>query len=386
MKKTEFELDQKVFTQLCRHFKFKPKIDLFASRLNKKLKRYYSYTPNPGSEHVNAFTTKWGEDCYIFPPFVLINRCLQKIENDRCTALAVLPLYPNQPWYSNMLRLAMQKPILLPHPSPITLPWDPTYIHPNSQKCQLIGVILGEECSHKGHSAAAVQTFVNGFDKRTVQCYGGWAREWLQYCFQFQPQPYTTIGETRCRIHTSIKNEKQSLRLQQLWVGVVLPSFAKAFHCSTITKYCKSLELENPRVPHIKENTVWDKEMVLDLFRKLPKNSALNINVLSKKTAVLILLCTARRLVDLVNLNLSRCVWTPYKYTFILSRPAKTYSQDNFDNQKVEISHFREKIVCPYDALSHYIAKTSRLRTTQFFIHHKKQLYTRGYCYSIKMG
>ena len=116
--KTKFELDQQVFTQLCKHFAFKPTVDLFASRLNKKLKRYYSYTPDPGGEHVNAFITKWCEPSYLFPPFVLINRCLQKIENDRCTALAVFLLHPNQPWYSNMLQLAVQKPVLLPHPPP----------------------------------------------------------------------------------------------------------------------------------------------------------------------------------------------------------------------------------------------------------------------------
>ena len=149
--KTEFELDQQVFTHICKHFQFSPIIDLFGSRLNAKLKRFFSFMPDPKCEHVNAFTTKWVGKLYMFPPFVLINRCLQKIENDKCTVLAVLPMWPNQPWYSNMFRLAIRKPVLLPHPPPISLPWDPEYVHPNSERIQLIGIILsGEDSLHKG--------------------------------------------------------------------------------------------------------------------------------------------------------------------------------------------------------------------------------------------
>lgn len=56
-----------------------PDIDLFASRLNHQLPKYVSWEPDPGAAAVYAFSLHWGEMfIYVFPPFCLVNRCLQK--------------------------------------------------------------------------------------------------------------------------------------------------------------------------------------------------------------------------------------------------------------------------------------------------------------------
>ena len=50
---------------------FQPDVDLFASRLNYKCKRYVSYQPDPGSYAVNAFYIKWTNLAfYAFPPLL----------------------------------------------------------------------------------------------------------------------------------------------------------------------------------------------------------------------------------------------------------------------------------------------------------------------------
>ena len=96
--RTEWMLHPSLFRQICSHFRIKPVIDLFASRLNKQLPRFYLFTPDPFTEHVDAFTIEWLHTniYYMFPPFNLLNRAMQKIVTDRTTVLAVLPAWPNQ--------------------------------------------------------------------------------------------------------------------------------------------------------------------------------------------------------------------------------------------------------------------------------------------------
>lgn len=95
----EWELNDKIFKKILKHFgPFS--IDLFASRLNKKCKRFCSRFPNPGVTAVDAFTISWkNEDFYAFPPFAIISRTLRKIISDKAKDVVVIPMWPTQHWY-----------------------------------------------------------------------------------------------------------------------------------------------------------------------------------------------------------------------------------------------------------------------------------------------
>ena len=95
------------------------------------------------------------------------------------------------------------------------------------------------------------------------------------------------------------------------------------FHNTTYSKCVTSLNLRTPKLPSIKEGEVWDKEMVLNYLRSQPHNEELSLGYLGKKAATLVLLCTARRFKDVVNLNLSSCTRNNFQYTFVLTRPSK---------------------------------------------------------------
>lgn len=79
-KDLEWSLDQDIFNRgICR-LGVKPNIDLFASRLNYKIKLFVSYQPDPEAELINAFTVSWKSYLfYAFPPFSVIPLVLQKI-------------------------------------------------------------------------------------------------------------------------------------------------------------------------------------------------------------------------------------------------------------------------------------------------------------------
>ena len=86
--------------ELLGHFS----IDLFATRTNTQLPVYCSWRPDPWALAVDAYSIPWkGHYPYLFPPFALLPRCLDKIKKDRVTAVVIAPLWPYQIWFFHSL-------------------------------------------------------------------------------------------------------------------------------------------------------------------------------------------------------------------------------------------------------------------------------------------
>ena len=103
--KTEWQLEKSVFTQIVSVFG-KPDIDMFASRLNYQFKPFVSWVPDPEAMAADAFTLNWkNQFIYVFPPFSIIPRILQKIEEDQARALMIVPMWATQPWFPKLTRM-----------------------------------------------------------------------------------------------------------------------------------------------------------------------------------------------------------------------------------------------------------------------------------------
>ena len=93
---TEWTLDKLIFAAAISKLGVSPNIDLFASRLNSGT-AYVSFHPDPGAIAFNAFHMSWKPYLsYIFPPFCLISRILQKIQEGKATVEAIIPQWPTQ--------------------------------------------------------------------------------------------------------------------------------------------------------------------------------------------------------------------------------------------------------------------------------------------------
>ena len=104
-------------------------IDLFASRINNQLVKYVSWKGDPNAWGTNALTLNWSElnNLYAFPPFSLIQRALQKVDQEKADITMIVPLWRGQPWFSKLLKMLTADPIILP--SKIDL-----LIHPQNQR------------------------------------------------------------------------------------------------------------------------------------------------------------------------------------------------------------------------------------------------------------
>lgn len=127
---TEWMISPHVFHKLCVLFS-KPKVDLFASRINAQLPNYVSWRPDPHALAVDAFSFSWTDRIlyYGFPPFSIIGQTLRKLLRDGATMLLVLPLWPTKPWFPRALQLLAAPPYLLPRDC-LTLPQEPSLRHP----------------------------------------------------------------------------------------------------------------------------------------------------------------------------------------------------------------------------------------------------------------
>ena len=106
-------LNQKCLTKIISKFQFQSKMDLFASRLNAQLPMFVSYHPDPEAKQFNAFSISWRDiRFYAFPPFAAIEKMLHKIVLDVATGIIVVPNWPIQPWYSLLMMLLKDIPIL----------------------------------------------------------------------------------------------------------------------------------------------------------------------------------------------------------------------------------------------------------------------------------
>lgn len=101
-------IDRNLFDKLCKKY-FVTDLDLFATRINAQLDMFVSWKPDPDACHTNAFTISWSRELsYAFPPFSVIGKMLQKIQEDRATLLVILPLWPTQVWFPKALQLLVE--------------------------------------------------------------------------------------------------------------------------------------------------------------------------------------------------------------------------------------------------------------------------------------
>ena len=131
-KALEWALDTQVFNTGIQKLAVLPEIDLFASRLNYKIKPFVAYQPDPEAQSIDAFTVNWQHYLfYAFPPFSIIPQVLQKIQEEQSTGILVVPNWPTQPWWPQIMRMVIQAPIILPNnKSTIYLPMQPDLVHP----------------------------------------------------------------------------------------------------------------------------------------------------------------------------------------------------------------------------------------------------------------
>jgi len=150
---TEWSLEDSVFIAINKRYgAFQ--VDLFASRINHKVQKYVSWKKDAGAWRINAFSFSWTNMfAYIFPPFNLILRVLQKIEAEEADCVMIDPVWKAQPWFPKLTNLLTEVPTLLPKsPNLLHHPVSKTKTHPILRNSRMIACRLSGKYSQ-------IQTF-----------------------------------------------------------------------------------------------------------------------------------------------------------------------------------------------------------------------------------
>ena len=93
---------------------FKPQVDIFATRFSRRLPLFVSPVPDPQAWAVDALSISWTNlSAYAFPPFPILGKVIRKVRADKATVILIAPKWESQPWFPDLLHLAIRDPIRL---------------------------------------------------------------------------------------------------------------------------------------------------------------------------------------------------------------------------------------------------------------------------------
>lgn len=151
----EWMLDSKVVETILGLWDM-PKIDMFASRLNKQMQRFVSWKPDPEAEFVDAFAMTWSDIYfYAFPPFSLVPRLMVKLREEKSECILIAPIWMTQPWFTTVMEHLVQDPYILPvHKHLLMLPGTrkthPLHENLTLMVCRLSGILSKASAYQKG--------------------------------------------------------------------------------------------------------------------------------------------------------------------------------------------------------------------------------------------
>lgn len=111
----EWRLHPKIFGYIDSQFG-PHTVDRFASLTSTQLPRYNSFHWDPLTSGIDALAQiDWGGEMnFVNAPFHLIPRVLQLIRTQQAEATVIAPWWPAQPWFRDLLTMAVATPIQLP--------------------------------------------------------------------------------------------------------------------------------------------------------------------------------------------------------------------------------------------------------------------------------
>ena len=123
-------------------------VDRMASRANTRLVRFNSVSSvDPDTEGFSAFSGDWFENRssreynYCFPPFAFITRVLQHVREHRAITVMVMPDWPSQCWWREMLSMMVAWQYF-PHRQPFERVKDGEWVRVESMSFRPILVLL----------------------------------------------------------------------------------------------------------------------------------------------------------------------------------------------------------------------------------------------------
>ena len=342
---TEWELQEAIYAKITKRWGL-PDIDMFASRLNYQTLPYVAWGPDPQAIAADAFTLNWDSPLiYAFPPFSLIAPVLQKIQEDHAEVIIVVPQWTAQPWYSLLVKMLIDRPILLPQDENILyLPFNQNKSHPLG-KTQIDGLsVIRSPLKDRGVSQSAQELILNSWRDGTQKQYRTYWKEWQTFACEQSVNPFcppvnkvldflTALYDPGLG-YSGINTARCALSLLIVMEGHM-----------TIGKH--------PLVPRY-QNT-WDTNKVLQHLKTFPCLQQINLRDLTYKLTMLCALVTGQRCQSLHLMNLDTMEKSSSSYRFVINALVKQSAPGRAQPVLVLPKFVEDKSLCVYSVLEEYV-------------------------------
>ena len=382
---TEWSLNQEIANKIFQIMDF-PLIDLFATRLNHRLPFYVSPIPDQKALSLDALTMDWNHiHAYAFPPFHLIPAVINKVWLSQCKIVLIAPLWPDRPWFPELLGLLVSPPVSLPVIPNLLAQLKGRILPSTASRLGIVKQSLGDkqfssdvaEHVFKARRESTVkvydakwQIFRDWADQRKIdpiQATPQIVADFLTFLFSVKKCQVSTIKGYRSTISNTLKYKTG----YDFGSHPVLSELIKSF--------AKQRPVDRPLAPK------WDLAFVLSHMCKAPfepldKASLFHLSV---KTVFLVTLSTARRVsevhafsIDSDHLrfsNLDGSLILRTQVGFLAKNQLPSRAPDSIIIPK--LSNFCRKsdnfnrMLCPVRAVKIYLNKTKSLRK------HRKRLF-----------
>lgn len=255
---------------------------------------------------VDALAQNWtGKKPYLFPPFILLGRVLQKLVRDQVEeAVLVAPMWPSQTWYPLLLQLLTEVPRLLPQQQLVIQ--DPLgQPHPLVERLHLTAWKVSP--AFCGFSEEAFNLIASAWRKGTEKSYASSWRRWCGWCDR---RGYNPISPTLPMIAQFLTKEFQlgkqysTLNSYRSALSATIPPIEGHAVGKHPTIVCLLQGAFNERPPAPRYQNVWSVRQVIAFIKGMPKSTLLDLGGLSKKLTMLLALSNGKRSSDIHALNI----------------------------------------------------------------------------------
>ncbi|XP_060084159.1 uncharacterized protein LOC132563416 [Ylistrum balloti] len=355
---TEWRLHTNIFQILVKIWG-RLQIDLFASRLNAQLPKYVSWKPDPFACAVDAFTLTWNSYSFIFPPFSLLGKILQKICEDKTQALLIAPMWSTQPWYSHLLNCIIDCFYFTygqQNPQSST-PRNQGQEQPSKDD---INGLSGVRRSLRMLSIPpdVEQIILSSWRPSTVKQYSTFFKKWTTFASSenicaVSPDIRDILSFLTSLYHRGLGYSAINSARSMLSTFVVINGQGCGTH-PLIKRFMKVFNLR-PALP--RNNVSWDPEQVLTFLKTMDCGT---LKSLTLKLVTMLALLTGQRLQSLHLLDIKNISLTDSSLKLRFGDALKQ-TRPGFHQREITLQQFEDKQLCVVSICKDYLTRTEPL-------------------------
>ena len=162
---------------------------------NSKLPRFCSLKFHRQAESADALSLSWkGRYVYAFPPHLILNRVLKKVEQEEVTMILIALTWTRREWYPLLLDLHIEVHLRLLEVRDLVSQQYHTRFHHNPAKLQLVAwMIRGISSLPQDFSCRLLRFLFTARSKETNQVYNSGCKHFAKWC---EPKNIDPTGST----------------------------------------------------------------------------------------------------------------------------------------------------------------------------------------------